>query len=302
MQIGIATSGQSLWIHELYTIKSSIAKTIETPKLVIVSGSNALFGISCKMIHEETQVSCLNGATHAGLGVKYILNRAHSFVKPGDTVLLPLEYAHYTSNNIPGSVLVNYVLEQDPKYLISMDIFHSIRIMTGISFNKIAEKISYRFKPPKAIKTPYQSKNINKFGDETGNLKSERNDKHLNNLTQLKPDRNLANYNNNSNGLQTIKDFISWCNSNNIKVIATWPNTIWFDVYQEQKQQHFFQSIKYFYEELSIPVLGEAEDFMYDKSMFYDTRYHLNDVGVRQRTQQLLDLLNPYLKDINNYK
>ena len=41
---------------------------------------------------------------------------------------------------------------------------------------------------------------------------------------------------------------------------------------------------------------------MYDKSMFYDTRYHLNDVGVRQRTQQLLDLLNPYLKDINNYK
>jgi len=298
LQIGIATSGQSLWINQLYTIKSSIAKSIETPKLVIVSGSNSLFGISCEMIHEQTQVSCLNGATHAGLGVKYILQRAHSFVKPGDTVLLPLEYAHYKSNNIPKSVLVNYVHEHDPKYLISPDISHSIRIIAGVPFNKIVEKIGYRFQPKKDINTPYQSQNINEFGDETGNLKSKINEKQLNSLNQLKPDINIAKYDKNSSGLQTIKDFILWCKNNNIKVITTWPNTVWFDVYKQPEQQDFFQSIKDFYQDLEIPVLGKAEDFMYDKSMFYDTRYHLNDVGVRQRTQQLIDLLEPYLKEI----
>lgn len=302
LQIGIQTSGQSLWINELYTIKLSIAKSIETPKLVIVSGSSSLFGISCKMIHEETQVPCLNGATHAGLGVKYILNRAHFLVKSGDTVLLPLEYAHYKSNNIPRSVLVNYVLEHDPKYLISSDIAHSLRIITGIPFNKIVEKISYRFKSPKIIKTPYHSKNINEFGDETGNLKSDINEKQLNNLIELKPDKNIADSIKDNHGLQTIKDFISWCSKNNIKVITTWPNTVWFNVYKEQKQQDFLISIKKFYEELKIPVLGKPEEFMYDKSLFYDSRYHLNDVGVRQRTQQLIDLLEPYLKEIKSNK
>ncbi|NJN12765.1 MAG: hypothetical protein HC836_40410 [Richelia sp. RM2_1_2] len=302
LQIGIPTSGQSLWINELYTIKSSIAKSIKTPKLVIVSGSSALFGISCEMIHKETQVPCLNAATHAGLGIKYIFHRAHSLVNPRDTVILPLEYAHYKSNNIPGNVLVDYVIEHDPKYLISADLAHSIRIITGISFNKIAEKITYKLKSPKVIKTPYQSKNINEFGDETGNLQSERTEKQLENLTELKPDENIANYIKTSNGLQTIKNFISWCNTNNIKVIATWPNTVWFDVYKEQQQQDFFQSIKDFYEELKVPILGSPENFMYDKSMFYDSRYHLNDVGVRLRNQQLINLLEPFLNNNKSSK
>jgi hypothetical protein len=34
---------------------------------------------------------------------------------------------------------------------------------------------------------------------------------------------------------------------------------------------------------------------MYDKSMFYDTNYHLNDQGRRRRTEQLIDLLKPYV-------
>ncbi|MEO1429290.1 MAG: hypothetical protein AAFV71_09550 [Cyanobacteria bacterium J06633_8] len=298
LQIGIPATGQALWIDELYTIKSSIAKSIQTPKLVIVSGSSSLFGISCKIIHEETGVPCLNGATHAGLGIKYILHRAHSFLKPGDTVLLPLEYAHYKTNNIPGSVLVNYVHEYDPKYLISPDIPNSLRIITGISFNKIVEKFSYKFKPQKSIKTPYQSENINEFGDETGNLKSDINAKKMDNLRKLKPDKNIGNYNKETNGLQTIKNFISWCNDNNIKVITTWPNTVWFDTYKEQNQQDFFKSVQDFYQDLKVPVLGKAEDSMYDKSMFYDTRYHMNDVGVRIHTQYLIDFLEPYLKDI----
>ncbi|NEO00101.1 MAG: hypothetical protein F6K50_32935 [Moorea sp. SIO3I7] len=78
-------------------------------------------------------------------------------------------------------------------------------------------------------------------------------------------------------------------------MIATWPNTIWFDVYQEPRQQYFFKSIEHFYQRLGVTILGKAEDFMYDKSMFYDTSYHLHDLGVNHRTQQLIDLIKPYL-------
>ncbi|AOY82893.1 hypothetical protein BJP36_26265 [Moorena producens JHB] len=78
-------------------------------------------------------------------------------------------------------------------------------------------------------------------------------------------------------------------------MIATWPNTICFDVYQEPRQQNFFKSIEYFYQRLGVPMLGNPEDFMSDKSMFYDTSYHLHDLGVNHRTKQLIDLIQPYL-------
>lgn len=296
LQIGIPISGESLWINEIYTIKTKISKSIETPKLVIVSGSNSLFGISCKMIYEETQTPCVNGGTHAGLGINYILHRAPSLVKSGDTVLLPLEYNHYKSDNSPRNILVSYVIEQDPKYLLSTDLLHSIRILSGISFSQISKGLKYKLTPPKTIKTHYKSKNINDFGDETSNLKSKITENEVNMINALKPDENIAGYIKSSEGLQIIKKFIDWCNDNNIKVIATWPNTVWFDAYKEQDQQDFFKSVQDFYQDLKVPVLGKAEDSMYDKSMFYDTRYHMNDVGVRKHTQHLIDLLEPYLE------
>ncbi|NEO78411.1 hypothetical protein [Moorena sp. SIO4G3] len=140
-QIGAPTES-SRWTDEIYTIKSNIANSIETPKLVIVAGSNALFGISCSQINKETFVSCLNGATYAGLGIDYILTRAHSWLKPGDLVLLPLEYEHYTDDGKPTAALIDYLLARDPKYLLSLNLINQFRFISGIPLKRVQERCS----------------------------------------------------------------------------------------------------------------------------------------------------------------
>ena len=95
--------------------------------------------------------------------------------------------------------------------------------------------------------------------------------------------------------MKAIKNFVDWSLKNNINLIATWPNTFWFEAYQEQQAKEFFQSINDFYQTIKVPLLGNYRYFMYDKSMFYDTSYHMNDKGVRYRTKQLIDLLQPIL-------
>ncbi len=293
-QIGAPTES-SRWTDEIYAIKSNIANSIETPKLVIVAGSNALFGISCSQINKETFVSCLNGATYAGLGIDYILTRARSWLKPGDLVLLPLEYEHYTDDGKPTAALIDYLLARDPKYLLSLNLINQFRFISGIPLKRVQEGIVVKFKTPQPWNSYYQSENINEYGDETGNRKADITQKEIKAIAKINSNNKIGKSLTSSQGISRIIKFINWCENHNIKVIATWPNTIWFDVYKEPREQEFFQSIEQLYQRLGVPVIGKPEDFMYDKSMFYDTSYHLHDLGVNLRTKQLIDLIQPYL-------
>ena len=119
-QIGTPTQSSQV-LYNIYKVKIQIANSIKKPKLIPISGSNSLAGISCKMIHEQTGVPCVNGGTHAGLGVDYLLSAYRALVKPGDLVLLPLEYDNYYYS-IGHKLLVDYVFARDINYFLSADL------------------------------------------------------------------------------------------------------------------------------------------------------------------------------------
>jgi hypothetical protein len=283
----------------MYKIKSAIANSIKTSKIVVVSGSNALFGISCQMIQEESGVPCVNGGTHGGLDIEYILNRSRSWIKPEDTVLLSIEYDLYEHDSTPRNILVDYVVARDPKYLFNVDLITQVPFLSGISFDRVIEGILNKSNPPKPKQTGYQAKTLNQYGDETNNRKADMTEKQLKMNADLRPQKNAIK---STYGMEKINEFVKWCKTNRIQVIAIWPSTVWYDLYKETSQQDFFQSLEDFYKNLKVPILGKPRDFMYDKSMFYDTNYHLNDIGMRYRTKQLIDLLKPYLGDTDKVK
>jgi hypothetical protein len=292
-QVGTPTE-TSLAKYELYKIKSSIVNLSKTPKLLIISGSNALEGISCKIIEEETKFPCVNGSTSISVGIDYLLHYARSWAKPGDIVLLPLEYTHYQYDGKPFDELVDYVISRDPKYLLSADLITKIRILGGVSFSNLLVKRIFQPKFPQLGTNISQEIAVNKYGDKTNNIESNMTPELLKKRDEFEALR-FGGYIKSSQGMESISKFINWCKQNNIKVIATWPNTMKFEIYKEFRQQEFFRSIENFYKSIGVPLLGKPEDFMYNKSMLYDAPYHLNDRGVRQRTRQLIDLLRPYL-------
>ena len=291
-QIGAPTES-SRWISEIYNIKSSIANSLTTPKLVIVSGSNALLGISCKMITQTSKVPCLNGGTNGGIALDYLLTRPRIWIKPGDLVLLPLEYEYYLATDTPNNVFIDYVFSRDPQYLLSLDLLTKLRLSWGLSFERLFLGIKGKLKPPQPLQSGYQSKTINEYGDDTSYDKTQQTEAKLIPIvidSKFQPGYATSN----------ILNFLKWCQQNNVKVIATWPNTIWFDVYQQRSKQEFFQSLENFYQVNKVPVLGKPKDFMYDKSLFSDTVYHMNSQGMRKRTQQLINLLQPYLEQMSS--
>ncbi|MGB5898533.1 MAG: hypothetical protein WBG66_10080 [Geitlerinemataceae cyanobacterium] len=299
-QVGSPTQirGDAAWINFLYTTKSQIARSISTPKLFVVSGSNSLFGISCKTIHDRLDIGCVNFGTHAGISVDYMLYRTKAVAQPGDTVILPLEYSLYTENGTPSDVFIDYVVSRDPKYLLSLNPVLESKFVFGMSFERLKTGILSKFNPQPDrfyIETPYHPDRINQYGDQTYNTVANIAEKQANAVAEIQPMTEMVYYIQSSYGMTQIQEFVTWCRQHNIQVLATWPNTVWFDFYQGKTKTEYWQSIKDFYHRIQVPILGEPEDFLYDKSLFFDTLYHLNDRGVNKRTQQLIELLKPYL-------
>ena len=120
LNLGVPT-GTSHWAFELNQKKRLIAEQTPSPKLLLVGGSATLFGVSAREIQEETGWRTVNLSTHAALGTSYILHLAQAAAKPGDTVLLVLEYELYNYGKVNETwadrLLVDYLVARDPAFL-----------------------------------------------------------------------------------------------------------------------------------------------------------------------------------------
>jgi hypothetical protein len=83
------------FIEHALELKRSYAAAHPGPKLVIVAGSNGLYSHRCEVMEPIIGMPCVNGSITAELQIGYILEFARRLARPGDTVLMPLEYGLY---------------------------------------------------------------------------------------------------------------------------------------------------------------------------------------------------------------
>ena len=282
-QMGAPTN-TSRWVYELDALKSNYARSIEQPKLLLVSGSNTLYGISCEAIEQQLNFPCVNTALTQELGLDYILSHARRLAKPGDTILLPLEYQLYLANGTPSELSIDYVFAYDTDYLKSANLSTQIRYMGGIPFNRLISGILTKLKDINPSDRSYENR-VNQNGDITDNDKITEAEKRA--INSFQP-FTLNEYQLKQYARETIGQFIQWCDRHQVKAIATWPSTVGFPEYQQPGAQAFFHSIHNLYQTLNVPVWGTPEDSMYENSLFFNSQYHLNAEGREQRTGQIV--------------
>jgi hypothetical protein len=167
-QMGAQTQ-TARWIYELDKSKISYSQSIKTPKILLVSGSNTLYGLSCATISQETKLPCVNTALTQELGLDYILSHARHLANPDDIIVMPLEYQLYLYKGSPSELLIDYVFGYDPNYLKSVDLFTQIKYLGGISFERLIQGVSTKIKPSSPNKK--YANRINQYGDTLDNGK-----------------------------------------------------------------------------------------------------------------------------------
>ena len=89
---------ETYWAAAINEKKLPQVSRISGPKIVIVGGSNAHFGLRADMIEAATGRPAFNLATHFELGPAYLFFLAEPVLHRGDIVILPYEYDAYLGN------------------------------------------------------------------------------------------------------------------------------------------------------------------------------------------------------------
>lgn len=288
---------QSDWCKYLFAKKEAQAAKIQGPKLLLVGGSNVLFGLSARTIQEQTGHPTINLGTHAALGSAYILYVTEKIARPGDTVLLALEYELY--DIYPSNFAYSHIIDADPDYVCQLSLKDKIEMAVRVPYKRLDVTKRKAFSPE-----PYDPQHfgvytvgpetIDDFGDEIYNFFPKNSSKRP---TMVDP-YSLPLRDGFSSFHQPFANalaFCQWARAHHVTVLATFPNLMAEPEYAQPKAQEVIRQIKDFYASQGVPVLGEAEEVFLPADQFYDTKYHLTHEAAIARTARLVPYLKPYL-------
>jgi hypothetical protein len=80
-------------------LQLDLLKNTPSPRIILVGGSNVSFGLDAAMMQKALGVPVINDGLHAGLGV-VPLRELQEYLRPGDIVIISLEYSMFASEDI----------------------------------------------------------------------------------------------------------------------------------------------------------------------------------------------------------
>ena len=269
------------------------AAELPSPKFLLVGGSSVGCGISAKMISEELEVPAYNFSFWGSLGSPYILHLAKKVLKPGDTVLLCLEYEILDWPGISPYWLdqsfLRFVMGVEPEFIESKPFIERLwtaysmppgAILSGLtSWVGGKEKIQFDF---------YEDHNP--FGDSIENTPENKmkNLKVYEEKIREPSEIFLNGFTGKPKGINDLEAFLRWANKHRVKVLAAYPNLAANEKYSEYHIRNVESKIKGIYEKFGIRILSSAEEAMYNQKSYFDTNYHLLKASIAERTKKLL--------------
>ena len=297
----IRLPGTEDWIYYTYQKKDLYAKSIKkTKKIVIISGSNALFGLSAKQIENKLKIPTVNYAVHAGLGIDFSFYKATKILSSGDVVILPFEYSNYFQSRIfklSKQPLLFYTLSYEIAYFNQFSLLERLWILTrpnidvyrffkdlinGNLFKHRIESIIEKRREKKACYSALLNINGDELCNNDVNLKKDK-------LPGIVPDKtwkiNLIDPD------LSIANFVKYCKSQNIKIIPLYPVALKNNKSLNSNSLEFYFKIKQFWEKMGINFNDNPHKSFLEKNLILDTNYHPTDEGRKQRTQWVIELL-----------
>ena len=286
-QIGLP-SRTSQWVDDVYKKKTVAAEKIASQKILIVAGSNALFGVNSELIEQQLKIKTINYSVNAGIFLPYVLYKAKQVIKPGDIVLLPLEYSLYNYNGIPNSQMIDSIFSRDFEVFFELTIREQFYVFWNVTFKRVYQ--GYQAQGGKEIKWGvYGVHHVDKRGDQTHTRLADRSQSMWDEINQLPGNLYGQEYSADALAWDYLHDFILWCHQQGAKCIFMPSTLMRFESYlSDPKERWFYQNLASMVEKAGGVYIGDPYDYMYEKALYFNTDYHLIDEGRKMRTEQML--------------
>lgn len=293
------------WVKNIYDYKGHLASSIEDRKILMVAGSNALFGLDSAVIEETTGYPVVNLAAHGALSLGFHYYKIKRHMKPGDIVVLPLELAHYYRDRELDWFVDNMSAWGWEDYLGELSLYELLRFIALVPSKRIVDgvikqngtnplvdpdEVIAEVERQSASSGPrwqgYSYRSLNKYGDF---------------IVPLPPtDKPLRLFRDGNAYLQSAPSptqaFLDWfskirelVDQRGGQLIVTWPITIrnkGFDL-SRSAHQHKAEEFKKQLAKQGITLQCNPALFNLDVKFFFDTQYHANKYGALIRSENL---------------
>ena len=264
---------------ELILTKEEIARQIEPPRVVILGGSSSRYGFSAEQLSAATGLRAVNLGTHAGLGGRYLLDRAKQNLRAGDLAIIALEPGFYIREDL-SVVTARFVQFATPGYLFRAPAWQWPQMIFGVSPHDLLRSyalVAFVGDTPNTVGAQ---------GDEMGSGVENVTDYYRALVERsaalrrpLVTVENMPDY---------LREFIGWAHNNGVALRAAWPVVFYRPEYESEAYAASFASITETFESLGVPVLGSQLDFALPLELMFDTAYHANSNGRTAATEALI--------------
>lgn len=276
------TNEELVWIRHSKELKERCACLYpKKNKILFIDGSTTLFGIRTLDIEKRLGVHTCNMALHAGLGLEFMIDEAKPFLKEGDIVILPLALPIYYEDERYPKLAFDYYRLYKREGLSAFPILEQIKL---ISYNNPVEGIYWTIKAnvldPRTVGYGYINQNVN--GDHTGH--------HENKIKSFSPDK-LSGPFTETHTLRVIVKFNDWCMAHHVMLYMSFGPLVDLPEHRGARMKEYFIRLTEYLKSKNLRVIGNPNEFLYDRGLIYDTIYHLNEAGMTLRTGQMIDIL-----------
>jgi hypothetical protein len=275
--------------------KDRLIRTTPSPKIILVGGSNLAFGIDSRMMRDSLNVNVVNMGLYAKLGLRYMLAQVKPYIRPGDVVVVVPEYDQFYGKFSEGDNTLNTALLYAPSDRIG-DFVKSYSVVDVVLRPRVenvrrgflqaaadAFGVKSKYFPPDT-NSVYNRRSFNQYGDMTSHLG--RKSMHPDSIYvgELPPVKEF-----NRRALDELNDIGDAARSRRAHAYFLFPSYI--DRSYTINTAAIAGLERRLATDMRIPILGTPSDFVYPSQWFFDTRYHLNQLGRSPRTAKMIQIL-----------
>lgn len=268
----------------------------ESPRLIIMGDSNVVLGLNSEPFAKAfPEYHPVNAGLYAFLGNGLLLSEIEDEIKPGDVVLLSWVYAHFAANEIQY-LFYRYAVHRPEAFLnfSKEEIYWFLEGGLFMIREAARETWNVLFEEREAFVSPYGPENLNKYGDGVGHygLESPPGSRFEMKAFDAKP-----------NGYTS--KVIDRLNAFNRRVEAKGGKV--FFAYAPLTQKSYDDNLaeldeldELLHQRLDFPVLNHPSEMIFEHADMFDSGGHLKEAAVFERSDELVEDLEPYLDDAKN--
>lgn len=258
--------------------------SVEGEKVVVIGGSSVAFGLDSALMEEYLGMPVVNFGLYAAIGTKAMLDLSLPHIGEGDIVVLAPETDAQTLSLYFSGENMWKAIDDAPSLLLDLK-GDGKKEMLGSMYAHAADKLSVLLSEPLDPEGIYNAKSFNSYGDVSAPRENNIMTLYYDPNTPINPDPSIVS----EDFLDYVNEYIALCEAKGAAVYFSYApmNALALDASVTEESLNAFA--RYLKDNIRCEHISMIESYILDAAYFYDTNYHLNDVGVKLRTKTLIE-------------